>query len=171
MRLDGLKLVTPVQTIWLVIFHLESDVSKFAWNVKPYLQSKIWNFKVTRVSSADSFAVILALSTSSAASLILEVQIILQTNGIMNRNVRNRTYWPVRPTKSQISLRIRAVWSESSPSAWSNFTILAIQNAPSEDSDQTAQMRRLIWIFAGRTCPKIRFLTRLLIGICTVCLI
>ena len=33
---------------------------------------------------------------------------------------------------------------------------MAIQNAPREDPDQTAGMRRLIWIFAGRTCPKVR---------------
>ena len=32
--------------------------------------------------------------------------------------------------------------------------LLAIQNAPDEDSDQTARMRRLIWIFTGRPCPK-----------------
>ena len=31
------------------------------------------------------------------------------------------------PTKTQISLRIRAVWSESSSSAWRNFAPLAIQ--------------------------------------------
>ena len=73
--------------------------------------------------------------------------------------VRKRTFWYVRPTKTQISLRIRAVWSESSLSAWRNFASLAIQKAPSEDSDQTARMRRLIRIFAGRTCLKVRFLT------------
>ena len=75
------------------------------------------------------------------------------------RNVRKRTFWHVRPTKTQISLRIRTVWSESSLSVWRNFAYLAIQNAPSEDSDQTARMRRLIWIFAWRTCPKVHFLT------------
>ena len=31
------------------------------------------------------------------------------------------------------------------------------KNAPSEDSDQTALMRSLIRIFAGRTCPEVRF--------------
>ena len=36
---------------------------------------------------------------------------------------------------------------------------LAIQNASTEDFDQTPQMRRLIWIIAGRTCPKVGFLT------------
>ena len=29
----------------------------------------------------------------------------------MSRNERKRTSWHVRPTKTQISLRIRAVWS------------------------------------------------------------
>ena len=29
----------------------------------------------------------------------------------VSRNVRKRTFWHVRPTKTQISLRIRAVWS------------------------------------------------------------
>ena len=33
------------------------------------------------------------------------------------------------------------------------------KNDPSEDSDQTARMRRLMRIFAGRTRAKVRFLT------------
>ena len=40
---------------------------------------------------------------------------------------------------------------------------LAIQNAPSEDSDQTSRMRRLIGIFAGRTCAQVRYRTLRLI--------
>ena len=67
--------------------------------------------------------------------------------------------WHGCTTETQISLRIRAVWSESSLSAWRNFASLAIQAAPSEDSDQTARMRMLIGIFTGGTCPKVRFLT------------
>ena len=43
---------------------------------------------------------------------------------------------------------------------------LAIQNAASEDSDETARMRRLIWIFAGRTRSKVRFLTLRLLLFC-----
>ena len=77
----------------------------------------------------------------------------------MSNNVRKRTSSHVRPTKTQISLRIHAVWSESSLFAWRNFASLAIQNAQNVNSDQTARMRRLIWIFAWRTWPKVRFLT------------
>ena len=57
----------------------------------------------------------------------------------------------VRPAKTQISLAIRPVWSESSLSAWRNLGSLATHWAHSEDSDQTGQMPRLIWVFTGRT--------------------
>ena len=62
----------------------------------------------------------------------------------LSRNVQKRTCFHVRPTETQTSLCICTVGSESSLSAWRNFDSLAIQNAPSEDSDQTARMRRLI---------------------------
>ena len=42
--------------------------------------------------------------------------------------------------ETQISLRTHAVWSEPSLGAWRNFAPLAIQNAQSEDSDQTARI-------------------------------
>ena len=83
----------------------------------------------------------------------------------MSRNVQKRAFSYVRPTKTQISLRMRAVWSESSLSA-----SFVNQNASSEDSDQTARMRRLIWINAGRTCPKVRFLTFRLNYLSALCL-
>ena len=74
-----------------------------------------------------------------------------------NWNMGKRTFLHVRPTKTKISLRIRAVWSEYTLSIWRNFAYLVIQNAPREDSDLTARMHRLIWISAGRTCPKVCF--------------
>ena len=77
---------------------------------------------------------------------------------------RQETYLlTLRPTKTQIRLRIRAVWSESSLAAWRNFVMLAVQNWPSGNFDQTTRMRRLIWILDGRTCAKVRFLTLRLI--------
>ena len=57
----------------------------------------------------------------------------------------------VRPAKTQISLGIRPVWSESSLSAWRKLGSLATHWAQSEDSDQTGWMPRLIWVFAWRT--------------------
>ena len=57
----------------------------------------------------------------------------------------------VRPAKTQISLGIRPVWSESSLSAWRKLGPLATHWVHSKDSDQTRRMPRLIWVFAGRT--------------------
>ena len=45
------------------------------------------------------------------------------------------TKWHVRPAKTQISLGIRPVWSESSLSAWRTLGSLATHWAQSGDSD------------------------------------
>ena len=55
----------------------------------------------------------------------------------------------VHPAKTQISLGIHPVWSESSLSAWRKLGPLATHWAHSEDSDQTGRMPKLIWVFAG----------------------
>ena len=57
----------------------------------------------------------------------------------------------VRPAKTQISLGIRPVWSESSLCAQWVAKDPRFLHADSEDSDQTGRMPRLIWVFAGRT--------------------
>ena len=66
----------------------------------------------------------------------------------------------MRPAKTQISLGIRLVWSESSQCApWVAKDPMFL-HADSEDSDQTGQMPRLIWVFAGRTCHFVGFVMR-----------
>ena len=57
----------------------------------------------------------------------------------------------VCPAKTQISLGIRPVWSESSLCAQWVAKDPSFLHADSEDSDQTGQMSRLIWVLAGRT--------------------
>ena len=57
----------------------------------------------------------------------------------------------MRPAKTQISLGICPVWSESSLCAQWVAKGLIFLHADSEDSDQTRRMPRLIWVFAGRT--------------------
>ena len=47
---------------------------------------------------------------------------------------RKRNFWYMRATKTQISLRMRAV-DQSLRVCMKNLCILAIQNAPSDDSD------------------------------------
>ena len=69
----------------------------------------------------------------------------------MSRIMTKPTKWHVRPAKTQISLGVRPVWSESSLFAWRKLGSLATHWARSEDSDQSGRMPRLIWVFAGRT--------------------
>ena len=69
----------------------------------------------------------------------------------MSRLVTKPTKCHVCPAKTQISLGIRPVWSESSLSAWRKLGSLATHWAHSKDSDQTEGMPRLIWVFAGRS--------------------
>ena len=73
------------------------------------------------------------------------------SHAILSRLMTKPLKWHVRPAKTQISLGIRPVWSESSLSAWRKLGSLAIHWAQSEDSDKTGRIRRLMWVFAGRT--------------------
>ena len=69
----------------------------------------------------------------------------------------------VRPAKTQISLGIRPVWSESSLCAQWVAKDPSFLHADSEDSVQTGWMPRLIWVFAGRTGYFVGFVMRRLI--------
>ena len=57
----------------------------------------------------------------------------------------------VRPAKTQISLGIYPVWSESSLCTQWIAKDPRFLHADNEDSDQTGWMPRLIWVFAGHT--------------------
>ena len=81
----------------------------------------------------------------------------------MSRLTIKLTKWHVRPAKTQISLGIRPVWSESSLFAWRKLGSLATHWSHSEDADQTGWMPRLIWVFAGRTDHFVGFVMRWLI--------
>ena len=76
----------------------------------------------------------------------------------MNRNVRKRAFEYLRPATIQISLRIRAVWSESSQVRFMIAKDAKCFHVDNEDSDQTARKCKLIGLFVGRTCKKVRFL-------------
>ena len=57
----------------------------------------------------------------------------------------------VRPVKTQISLGISPVWSESSLCAQWVAKDPSFLHVDSEDSDETGRMPRLIWVIAGHT--------------------
>ena len=91
-----------------------------------------------------------------------ETLVFLQTYDKTNKMTKP-TKWLWARAKTQISLGIRPVWSESSLSAWRKFGSLATHWAHCEDSDQTGRMPRLIWVFAVRTCTFVGFVMRWLL--------
>ena len=101
------------------------------------------------------------LYRSQEVNYVIKCHALISQRPCLSKKPQREKTYPLTyaSTKIQISLHIRAVWYESSLSAWWSFASLAIQNLPSEKSGQTARMRRLIWLFAGRTYPQVLFLT------------
>ena len=75
----------------------------------------------------------------------------------LSQRMIESTQWHVRPAKTQISLGIHPVWSDSLPSAQWVAKDLRFLHADSEDSDQTGRMPRMIWVFAGCKCHFVGF--------------
>ena len=97
--------------------------------------------------------------------LIYSWWLFLPENGKhISRRTTKPTEWHVRPAKTQISLGIRPVWLESSLCAQKVVKGPMFLHADSEDYDQTGRMPRLIWVFTGRTCHCVGFVTRQLIS-------
>ena len=69
----------------------------------------------------------------------------------MSRLMSKPTKLPVLPAKTQISLGIHPVWSESSLCTQWVAKDPRFLHADSEDSDQTGHMPKLICVFDGRT--------------------
>ena len=69
----------------------------------------------------------------------------------------------VRPAKTQISLRIRAVWSESSLIACAFYSLRAIQGEINENPCDTWWDFRLIWVFVVHTGVFVGFVMRWLL--------
>ena len=88
-----------------------------------------------------------APNTKLSSSKVLTLSLTLRSINEPRNDKTNKM--SVHPAKTQISLGVRPVWSESSLSAWRNLGPLATHWAHSEDSDQTGRMPRLIWVFAG----------------------
>ena len=81
----------------------------------------------------------------------------------MSQRTTKPTKLHVRPAKTQISLGIRPIWSESLLYAQWIAKDPSFLHADSEDSGQTGRMPRLIWVFAGRTCHFVGFVLHWLI--------
>ena len=86
-----------------------------------------------------------------SASIVSLKRLIVSKTSIHLSLMTKPTKWFVRPAKTQISLGIRPVWSESSQSTRRKLGYLATHWVHSEDSNQTGRMPRLIRVFAGST--------------------
>ena len=78
------------------------------------------------------------------------------------------TTWQNKDNDMCAQRRLRSAWATAQSDhnlrcAWRNLVSLATHWAHSEDSDQAGRMPRLIWVFAGRTCHFVGFVTRWLI--------
>ena len=69
---------------------------------------------------------------------------------MVNYVIRHHKNRNVKKTFDICAQRISAIWSVFVV-RMKKLCILAIENAPSQDSDQTVHMYRLIWIFAGHS--------------------
>ena len=81
----------------------------------------------------------------------------------LSRLMTKPTKWHGCPGKTQISLGIRPIWSESSLCTQWVAKDPSFLHADREDPDQTGWMPRLIWVFARRTCHFVGFVMRRLI--------
>ena len=73
----------------------------------------------------------------------------------LNFKINKTNKISVCPSKTQISLGIHPVWSESSLCIQWIAKDPSFLHADCKDSDQTGRMPRLIWVFAGRTLSSL----------------
>ena len=70
----------------------------------------------------------------------------------MSQCMRIPTMWYVRPAKPQISLRIRAVWSEPLLVAWIFFDTSATDWTSFGVSMPKRRLHRLVWVYTCQKC-------------------
>ena len=102
------------------------------------------------------------VTNSQASTKCIQLPLLTKEISIKlsQRMTKPTTKWHVRPVKTQISLGIRLVWSESSLCYLWVAKDTSFLHAYSEDSDKTGRIPRLIWVFAGRTCHFVGFVMR-----------
>ena len=97
------------------------------------------------------FIIMCITGTHVKASKNIHQPVIKLSAETKHRSEHNKpTQWSARPAKDQISRGVRQVWPACVLSACTSIrSLLALE--PTEDSDQTAPVRRVIEVFAGST--------------------
>ena len=121
-----------------------------------YFNISLWVCYCTYWIKGDYFRNLLCVHNS-----VLVSQIFFSGRYIyLSLRMTKSTKWHMRPSKTQISLGIRPVWSESSLSARRNMGFLSypLSALPILWSDWADAS--LIWVFAGRTDHFVGFVMR-----------
>ena len=149
-------------SIYYMTLNFKLFFHKFSLPQKKYetniINYNLLKYRLLNISTLRMFACVLLFSTKHQ-------KFICPSSSERRNGSHNTILWPqiyeprhdktnkvtVRPAKTQISLGIRPVWSESSLCAQLVAKNPSFLQADSEDSDQTGRMPRLIRVFAGRT--------------------
>ena len=106
---------------------------------------------VRRQTTMSLCSIGLVVGIGPVVGIDLPVGSTLVVSPNMSRSTTKQTKWPVLPVKTQINQGTRPVWSEYSQCAQWVAEDLVFPHVDREDSDQTGQMSRLIWVFGGRS--------------------
>ena len=123
----------PPRTIFISIWQFSSPYDNFHLHMTIYIP--IWQF----TSPYDNFHL----------HMTIFIPILMHSLAFKPQHDKTNKM-RVRPAKTQISLGICPVWSESSLCTHWVAMDPRFLHADSEDSDQTGWKPRLIWVFAGR---------------------
>ena len=129
---------------------LAGRTDHFVGFVVLWLKFEICGFTIEQWVQKIQMQAVWSGSTLLANICQLRSIMVRQKTEIMSRLMTKLTKWHVHPVKTQISLGIRPVWSESSLCTQWVAKGSRFLHVDSEDSDQTGLMPRLIWVFAGR---------------------
>ena len=139
--------------------HINPNIQDSCHNL-PLPRRVLWAWRVFHIFLAISFSKNQVWCHNSSGMALLDKVLTFSYAFIYEPPHDKTNKWHVHPAKTQISLDIRPVWSESLLCTQWVAKNPSFLHADSEDSDQTGRMPRLIWVFAGRTCHFVCFVMR-----------
>ena len=157
--------VIKLEETWLSFICRESELGShgevaddFAYVVKA-----LWSGQYRFITPRD-FKVSIFNSCFSQRKTLKWVTFLSLYDNDMSCDMTKPTKWLCAQRRPRSAWAYRTVWSESLLCTQWVAKDPSFIHADSEDSDQTGQMPRLIWVFAGRTDHIVGFVMRRLIS-------
>ena len=123
-------------------------ITQTRWAINMYKkQCYFWNLFISEAISCFSRVYIQFCVEKEVCVLCLDSASLLGQK--MSWLMTKPTKWRVHPAKTQISLGVRPVWSESSLCAQWVAKDPSFLRADSKGSDQIGRMPKLTWVFDG----------------------